>query len=154
MRRNGTTAAAIRSVFLLALATWSAGCGDDDPTGPQFGDLVFEPSFADVGAQRDTVLVLRNTTSGPLGPVRVGTSAGGIELASGFVCPGMDATVAPASFTSIDAGAERQVTVSLDLSAVTLDDCPAGRYDVDVTAAVGDRGLASATIRLDWEGQG
>ena len=42
--------------------------------------------------------------------------------------------------------------MTFDLAGVTVEECPAGEWDVDLTAAVDGRGLAGATIRLSFSG--
>jgi len=62
--------------------------------------------------------------------------------------------VPPSSVGSLAPGAEIAPPVTSDLAGVTVQECPAGEWDVDLTAAVGGRGLAGATIRLSFSGEG
>ena len=131
------------------------GCGDDEPTGPQFGDLVFSPSFVSLpGNDRDTVLVLRNRGSRDLGPIVIGVDFI-IKVPSTLpdtFCTGARVNLFPSSISSLAGGAEETVAVAIDLSGATPNLCPAGKYDVNVFAFVNDQGLGAATIRFDWDG--
>ncbi len=133
------------------------GCGDDEPTGPQFGDLVFSPSFVSLpGNDRDTVLVLRNRGSRDLGPIVIGVDFI-IKVPSTLpdtFCTGARVNFVPSSISSLAGGAEETVAVAIDLSGpeVTPTSCPVGQYDVNVFAFVNNQGLGAATIRFDWDG--
>lgn len=133
------------------------GCGDDDPIGPQFGDLVFSPSFVSLpGDDRDTVLVLRNRSSRDLGTILIGVDVDAIIRTPSTVpnsfCTGVQANLVPASISSLAEGAEETVAVFIDLSGVTPSSCAAGKYDANVFAFVNSLGLGAATIRFDWDG--
>ncbi len=133
------------------------GCGDDDPAGPQFGDLVFSPSFVSLpGDDRDTVLVLRNRGSRDLGPIVIGVDFI-IRVPSTLpdtFCTGARVNFVPSSISSLAGGAEETVAVAIDLSGpeVTPSSCSVGQYDTNVFAFVNNLGLGAATIRFDWDG--
>lgn len=141
--------------FGMGLALAVAGCGDDDPSGPGFGDLELSPGFQEIGAVRATTLILSNVSDTPLGPIVIGGEPGqGTGLIIGELCNAMAPDVTPSAVGSLAPGAEVELTVTFDLAGVTVQECPAGDWDVDVTAAVGGRGLAGATVRLSFSGQG
>ncbi len=153
MRERSPTIAGLALVF-AAVGTLG-GCGDEGPTGPQFGDLVFSPSFVNLpGDDRDTVLVLRNGGPRDLGPILIGVNAiirTPNTLPDSF-CTGAQVNFVPSSIPSLSEGAEQTVAVSIDLTNVTPSLCPAGQYDANVLAFVNAQGLGAATIRFDWDG--
>jgi hypothetical protein len=139
---------------VIALSISLAGCSDDDPMGPQFGDLEFRPGFVDLELARETSAVLTNEGNAALGPILIGAALGiGIGEISGQVCPDMDTRVSPGSVSNLAPGASSQVDIVVDMSAVDLADCPEGSYDIDITASVSGLGLAATTVRIDWIGQ-
>lgn len=148
-----------RRVATLALVLAGMGllgsCGDDGPTGPQFGNLVFTPSFVTLpGDVRNTVLVLRNSGPRDLGPINVGSDVfirSPNTLPDSF-CTGARLDFVPSAISSLAEGAEETVSVFLDLTAATPELCPPARYDAILLAAVNGQGLAGATIRFDWDG--
>lgn len=145
-----------RCAGLLAVIVsgFVAGCSDDDPTGPQFGDLEFRPGFVDLELARESSAVLTNEGSVALGPILIGSALGiGIGEISGQVCPDMDTRVTPGSLANLAPGASSQIDFLVDMSAVDLADCPEGSYDIDITASVSGLGLAATTIRIDWIGE-
>jgi hypothetical protein len=139
----------------LGLGLTVAGCGDDDPLGPGFGDLELSPGFQEIGAARAATMILSNVSDVALGPIVVGGEAGqGTGLIIGELCNAMAPDVTPSAVGSLAPGAEVEITVTFDLAGVTVQECPAGDWDVDITAAVDTRGLAGATIRLSFSGDG
>jgi len=149
--------AALRRTVLasiLAAPLLSLACSDDSPMGPQFGDLEFTPGFVDIEFARETSALLSNEGDVALGPIAIGAALGiGIGEISGQVCPDMLTSVAPNAISSLNPGASAQVQIVVDMSAVDPADCPDGSYDIDITASVGNLGLAAATVRIDWAGQ-
>lgn len=141
--------------ILVAVSSVSvAGCSDDDPTGPQFGDLEFQPGFVDLELARESSAILSNEGSVALGPILIGSALGiGIGEISGQVCPDMDTRVTPGSLANLAPGASAQIDILVDMSAVELADCPEGSYDIDITASVSGLGLAATTVRIDWIGE-
>lgn len=150
-RNRNRLAPALALVLLLSVG----GCGDDDPSGPGFGDLELDPGFVDLGDDRQTTVLLTNVSDVALGPVVLGTEPGlGINEIVNILCPQMVADVSPSLIASVAPGAQVEITIELDLAGISLQDCPEGEYDVEVTAAVGSRGLAATTLRLAFAGQG
>ena len=149
--------AALRRIALasiLAAPVLGLACSDDSPMGPQFGDLQFTPGFVDIELARETGALLSNEGDVALGPIAIGAALGiGIGEISGQVCPDMDTRVTPSSIATLSPGASAQVQVVVDMSAVDPADCPDGSYDIDITASVGNLGLAATTVRIDWSGQ-
>jgi len=131
------------------------GCGDDAPTGPQFGDLVFSPSSTILaGDDRSTVITLRNVGPRDLGPIAIGTD---VIIRSPRTVPDSACifallTFVPSNISSLSEGAEQAVTVSLDLGSVTPSSCPVGMYDAGILAFLNDQGLARASLQFDWDG--
>jgi hypothetical protein len=143
--------------LVLAGLGLMGGCGDDAPTGPQFGDLVFSPSSTVlVGDDRSTVLTVRNSGPRDLGPILIGLDV--IIRAPRTVpdssCTGARLTFVPSTIPTLAEGGAQAVTVSIDLSdpRVTPASCPAGMYDAGILAFVNDQGLARASIQFDWDG--
>jgi hypothetical protein len=146
----------LRTALALGLGLWLtvAGCGDDDLLGPGFGDLELSPGFQEIGAARNTTVILSNVSDVALGPIVVRGEAGqGTRLISGELCSAMVPDVTPSAVGSLAPGAEVEIAVTFDLAGVTVQECPGGDWDVDITAAVDSRGLASATIRLSFSGE-
>ena len=148
--RYGRWAGLLAAILSLSVA----GCSDDDPTGPQFGDLEFRPGFVDLQLARESSALLTNEGSSDLGPILIGAALGiGIGEISGQVCPDMDTQVTPGSIVNLAPGASSQIDILVDMSSVELADCPEGSYDIDITASVSGLGLAATTIRIDWIGE-
>jgi hypothetical protein len=139
---------------VIAFSISLAGCSDDVPTGPQFGDLEFRPAFVPLGLARESSAVLVNEGSAALGPILIRAALGiGIGEIQGQVCPEMETRLSPGSVASLEPGASSQVQIVVDMSAVDLADCPEGFYDIDITASVSGLGLADTTVRIEWIGQ-
>jgi len=138
----------------LGLGLAVAGCGDDDLSGPGFGDLEIAPGLQEIGTERQTTVILSNVSDVALGPIRIGGEAGQGTRPPiiGELCNAMAPDVTPSSVGSLAPGAEIELTVTFDLAGVTVEECPAGEWDIDLTAAVDGRGLAGATIRLSFSG--
>jgi hypothetical protein len=126
------------------------GCGGDETTGPEYGDLEFAPaSPVVIGAARQADLELFNTANQSLGPLALG--AGGIPLSvpREFTCPGLEIVISPSQVQSIAAGGSVEVTVAFSFADLTEEFCPLATYEVDVNAALGSTVLGSTQIRLD-----
>jgi hypothetical protein len=143
-RGNGWKWVALGAALLIA------GCGDDEPTGPVFGDLRFAPaSPVAIGQARQADLELFNTSNGALGPLVIG--AGGIPLSvpREFTCPGLEILITPSQIPSIAAGASVDVTVVFSFAGLTEELCPLATYEIDINAALGNTVLGSVQVRLD-----
>lgn len=127
-------------------------CGDDTISGPQFGDLVFTPSFENLGAGRSTELTLSNSSTAALGPILVGLDVLREVAAPDSLCSSIGVLVTPPSIGSLAPGAEATIAIQFDTEDVDLVDCPPARYDADVFAAVDNQVLGGATVRFDWSG--
>lgn len=148
MRRSIRTAV----VAVAGILPFVAACGDDKSTGPMFGDLVFSPSFVNIGAMtRDTSFTLRNAGDVALGPVLIGLDVVRRTTRPDSLCAAAQADVTPSMVSSLAVGASTVIDVSIDLSNTTEEFCPFGQYDADFAAAVSDQILGSATIRFDYE---
>ncbi len=130
------------------------GCGDDEPAGPQFGDLVFTPSSTVLtGDERSAMLVLRNSGPRDLGPIIIGKDQ--IVFRTAFtdsLYAGVEAAFVPSSISSLAQGAEADVALTLNLRGVVQATCSPGEYNTSVLASVNQQVLASASIRFDWDG--
>jgi hypothetical protein len=140
----------VRHALLLAVAGVSlAGCGGDDSTGPEFGDLEFSPvSPIEIGVLRQLDLELFNLSGESLGPLVLGAGSIPLSFPPGFTCPGLEVLVAPNQISSLDAGASREVSVNFSFAGLTEQECPLATYEVDLNAALGATILGSAQIRL------
>lgn len=152
MRGRSRKLAAV--ALVLAGVGLLGGCGDDEPTGPQFDDLVFTPSSTSLtGDERNAVFVLRNSGPRDLGPIRIGLD--GIVFRTAFtdsLCARVEAAIVPDSISSLAQGAEADVALTLNLSGVEQQTCSPGEYNTSVLASVNQQILASASIRFDWDG--
>ena len=146
------------SYVTLLAAVGAAGlttaCGDDDPSGPMFGDLTFTPSIVLMGETRATTLTLRNRGTSELDGILIGVDQIFRTTQPDSLCgpPAEVVTLAPSSVASLAAGEEVDIDVTLDLSTTTPTSCPPGTYDADIFAAVEQRILGGATLRFDWDG--
>ncbi len=148
LRKLAALALVLAGVGLLG------GCGDDEPTGPRFGDLVFTPSSTVLtGDERSAMLILRNSGPRDLGPIIIGKDQ--IVFRTAFtdsLCAGVEAAFVPSSISSLAQGAEADVALTLNLSGVVQATCSPGEYNTSVLASVNQQVLASASIRFDWDG--
>jgi len=152
MMRRPRMGAALAAV--LATLGILAGCGDEGPTGPQFGDLVFNPSFVDLpGDDRTTAFVLENRGPRDLSSVALGLDIIVRTAMPDSLCFGPQADFVPSSVASLAQGADLAVSLTLDMSTTTTELCPAGQYDATLLAAVaGGQVLGGATVRFNWDG--
>lgn len=127
-----------------------AACGDDEATGPQFGDLVFAPSFENIGSGREVEVTLSNSSSGDLGPILIGLDFLKETANPDSLCNTIIVSASPTSIPVLAPGGDANVEIDIDTSDVDLTDCPPAQYDADMFAAVEDRILGAATIRFDW----
>jgi hypothetical protein len=141
-----------------ALLLAFAGCGDDDPSGPGFGDLEFPAGVPALGTDRVWVTTLTNVADVAIGPILIGSDAAGLGAEppiEGVECvPMKPASVSPFTISSLAPGADVDIAVTFDLAGVTVDECPAGDYLMTIRASVNGRGLAAATVRLSFSGAG
>lgn len=128
-----------------------AACGDDQSTGPMFGDLRFAPSSIDIGLASETSFTLTNTGDVALGPILIGLDVVRSTTNADSLCAGAQASVTPSSVSSLAVGASTSVDVALDLTNTTEDLCPFKRYDATIAAAVSDEILGLADIFFDHE---
>lgn len=139
-----------KSLALAAVALLLTACGDDESTGPEFGDLEFAPaSPVVIGAARQVDLEMFNTSNEALGPLVIGQGGIPLSFPLEFTCPGLDVVIAPSQLPSIAAGASVDVSVSFSFAGLTEELCPLATYEVDVNAALGVTVLGSSQIRLD-----
>ena len=156
MKRRSRTVAAL--ALVLAGIGLLGGCGDDEPTGPQFRDLVFSPaSVSLVGHERDAVFVLRNVNAGDLASVEIGKELQVIRTSPpDSMCNAMEMDIVPDLVSPFAQSAEVTIDVVIDLSdpIITNDPtlCPAGRYLATVFAASNNRILGVGKIEFDWDG--
>jgi hypothetical protein len=141
----------VRQALLLVIAAASlAGCGGNDSTGPEFGDLEFSPaSPIEIGAARQVDLELFSLSDESLGPLVLGAGSIPLSFPPEFTCPGLEVLVAPNQISSLAGGASREVSVSFSFAGLTEQECPLATYEVDLNAALGATILGSAQIRLD-----
>jgi len=156
--RGRTHRLAALALVLAGLGLMGSCGGDTVPTGPTFGDLVFAPSLTILpGDDRDTVLVLRNAGPRDLGAIEIGTNQdfkrSPATVPDSF-CTGAEVMIVPSSIPSLAEGAEQAIAVTIDLTGATTGLCPAAQYDARLNAALAadGKGLASATVRFDWNG--
>lgn len=141
--------ATLRAAALVGLLAASA-CGDDDPTGPQFGDIVFEPdSPVEIGAARQITLEMFNLSRESLGPIVLGTAGEVGSFPPEFFCPGLQAGIDPSQVPLIAPDQSVEIALTFDFSGLDEQECPLATYEVDFNAAFGNQVLGSAQIRLD-----
>ena len=122
----------IVSVLLLQ------SCGDS--TSPDVDELAMEisPAIIEMAASRDTTLELRNTGSGPIGPIELLDDA--IRNSGGNVVEGPQLALSPRVIPTLNPGDVRVVSLSLTVP----DDLPDDTYSFSIEARV--TGVTSATI--------
>lgn len=138
------------SILFGAAFLLLAGCGDDEPTGPEFGDLEFSPpSPVVIGAARQVDLELSNLSSAAIGPLAIGAGIIPLSVPREFTCPGLVTGITPSQVQSIPAGGSVEVSITFSFADLTEEQCPLATYEVDVNAALGNTVLGSSQIRLD-----
>ncbi len=139
-----------RMLVALAAVLLLAGCGGDDPTGPEFGDLVFAPtSPVQIGADRQVDLELFNVSDESLGPIAIGAGSIPLSFPPLYTCPGLSVQIAPTQISSIGAGASAEISVNFSFADLTEEECAFATWEVDINAALGAQVLASAQVRMD-----
>ncbi len=141
-------AAVLASIGILG------GCGDEGPTGPQFGDLVFSPSFVSLpGDDRTAAFVLENRGSRDLSSITLGLDIIVQTAMPDSLCTGPQVNFVPSAIASLAQGADEAISLTLDMSTTTTALCPAAQYDAILLAAVaGGQVLGGATVRFNWDG--
>jgi hypothetical protein len=139
-----------KSILLGAALLLLAGCGDDEPTGPEFGDLQFSPaSPVLVGLAREYEMELRNVSGESRGPLIIGAGTLPLSVPRGSTCPGLVVDVTPSQMNSMAAGASETVTVTFSFAGLTEDECPLSMYEVDLNVATSQLVLESAQLLVD-----
>jgi hypothetical protein len=134
----------------LGAALLLAGCGSDDPTGPEFGDLVFAPeSLIQIGADRQVDLELFNVSNEAIGPITFGAGSTPRSVPLEFTCIGLEVLIAPGQVSSIPAGGSVEISVNFSFAGLTEDECPFATWEVDINAALGALVLAAAQVRME-----
>lgn len=146
-----------RTVAGLALILASLGvlasCGDEGPTGPQFGDLVFSPSFVSLpGDDRTAAFMLQNRGPRDLSSIVLGFDIIVQTAMPDSLCTGPEVNFVPSGIASLAQGADQALSVTLDMSSTTTALCPAAQYDALLFAAANGQALGGATIRFNWDG--
>jgi len=143
----------ISSVMLLGLGAAGlliAGCGGDESTGPEYGDLGFSPaSPVLIGSARQVDLEMGNLSNGSLGPLTIGAGALPLSVPRGFTCPGLVVVITPSQVQSLAGGASVQIGITFSFADLTEEECPLATYEVDLNAALGSTVLGSSQIRID-----
>jgi len=140
----------LMSLALGIVALVLTGCGGDDPTGPEFGDLAFAPTSPIViGSARQLDLELLNVSSGSLGPLLVGAGSIPLSFPPGSACTGLETSINPSQVQSVAAGRSVEIGVNFSFADLTEEQCPFATYEVDIHAVLGTTRLASAQVRLD-----
>ena len=142
-----------QAVAVLAAIGALAACGDDDPVGPQFGDLEFAPSNTlPLGSAREGSATLSNVGALELGPIVLGSSpATGRPPLEDVSCPEFQTTIVPSRITSLSPGATANLEISIDDYKVDVRDCPTCEYGIQFLASVSDLNMAAMTVRIDWD---
>lgn len=139
------TRAAVVAVVLVA-----AGCGDEEPTGPEYGDLEFAPaSPVEVGLGRQVDLEVINVTNGSLGPILLGAGSVPLSIPPGSTCPGLEVTFSPTQLSPLAGGGSADVSVTFSFAELTEEECPLATYAIDVNAAVNRTVLGSTQVRVN-----
>jgi hypothetical protein len=140
----------LKPLALVVAALLLAGCGDDETTGPEYGDLEFTPSSPVlIGTARQVDLELRNESDEALGPLVIGAGSIPLSVPRGFTCTGLEILITPGHIQSIGGGGSTDVTVDFSFAGLNEEECPLATYEVDINAALGSTVLGSTQIRLD-----
>ena len=138
------------SILLAAVLALVMGCGDDEPTGPEFGDLQFSPaSPVLVGLAREYEMELTNVSGESRGPLIIGAGTLPLSVPRGFTCPGMQIGVTLTQMNSMAAGATETVTLTFGFAGLTEEECPLSMYEVDLNVATNQTVLESAQLLVD-----
>ena len=138
------------SILLGAVLALVVGCGDDEPTGPEFGDLQFSPaSPVLVGLAREYELELTNVSGESRGPLSIGAEALTESVPRGFTCSGLEVIATPATLSSLAAGASETISLTFSFAGLSLEQCPLSMYQVNVAVATGQTVLESAQLLVD-----
>jgi hypothetical protein len=126
---------------VLAVVGLSAcGSDSDDPGLPAEPviELMFTPSSVSFGEDRSRAVELQNTGEAAAGPIELETLA--VRDAGGNSVPGASLAVSPAQVPTLNAGASRVLTLTLDVPG----SLGSGQYSVAVEARVA--GAAEAAL--------
>ncbi len=132
----------------LTVAACLVACGDDDPVGPEFGDLAFSPAgTTDIGLDREAAARLTNVSGTTVGPIVIGPSPaiGLPPIDVGEQCP-VQTVVVPGNVASLAGGAGVDLDISIDDTDPAVVGCPAGQYQIEFVASAG--GMSLATMAL------
>jgi hypothetical protein len=146
------TRSSSRSRAALAAILVAVGCGGDESTGPEYGDLQFSPASPVVlGLARQVDLQLDNVSNASIGPLVLGAGSLPLSIPPGYTCPGLEVTITPNQIQSIAGGGSIDVSVTFSFAGLNEEECPLKLYAVDFNAASDQEVLGSTQIRLDHQ---
>lgn len=128
--------------LLAALAVAGLGAcssGTDDPNQPPDPtvQLAFTPTSVSFGEARSRAVELRNTGDAAAGPVELVSL--GVTDGGGNAVPGASLSVSPTEVATLNAGASRALTLTLDVPGSV----GSGEYEVSLEARVGGEAFAT-----------
>ncbi len=142
LKTNPRDCTGLMSLAVLAAMACLAGCtdsGSDDPnpTAEPTIRLVFSPSSVSFGEERSRIVELENTGNGAAGPVEL--AALEVRDGGGNAVPGASLSVSPAAIPTLNAGASRELTLTLDVPP----SASSGDYQVTLEARLDGQAEAS-----------
>ena len=133
-----SAAGVIAAIAMAGLGACSSGSDDPNQPAEPTVQLVFTPASVSFGEDRSRAVELRNTGDEAAGPVELASL--GVTDAGGNVVPGASLSVVPAEVATLNAGASRALTLTLDVPGSV----GSGDYGVVLEARVS--GEAAATL--------
>jgi len=122
--------------LLTGLGACSSGSDDPDLPGEPVIELAFTPSTVSFGEDRSRSVDLLNAGDGAVGPVQL--APGEVRDAGGNAVPGASLTVSPAQVSTLNAGATRSLTLTLEVPQSV----GTGTYSVAVEARLDGQAAA------------
>jgi hypothetical protein len=132
----------LTAVAVLTAMACLAGCADsgsEDPNQPAEPtiELAFTPSSISFGEERSGLVELQNTGDGAAGPVEL--AALEVRDGGGNVVPGASLSVSPPAIPTLNAGASRELTLTLNVPPSAA----SGDYQVTLEARLNGQAEAS-----------
>ncbi|MBT8478224.1 MAG: hypothetical protein KJO06_04850 [Gemmatimonadetes bacterium] len=133
----GGSAGMVVVLAAMGLGACSSDSSDlNQPAEPEV-QLLFTPASVSFGEDRSRAVELRNTGADPAGPVELAALA--VTDAGGNAVPGAGLSVSPSEVATLNPGASRALTLTLDVPASVS----GGNYQVALEARVDGQAVAT-----------